>query len=288
MSVSRFNAQIGENALPIRPFIEKGFATILLFFSLFIFFSSRYEDGFAASLRMALSDGVVPVIEAISAPAQAVKSVGTYIDDLFFVFHKNRELKLENSRLMQWHHTAQALAIENESLRNLMGYHPEHANAYISAKVIGNMGSNLSHSLLINAGAEQGVKPHQAVINEYGLIGRTIEVGKNSARILLMTDINSRIPISIEPSGIKTILAGDRSNMPQLHFVDAKSSPELGAQVVTASDGGVFPAGLPIGRIFSKSEDGWFIKPYADTKRIGFVRVVDFAGYGSTVNANQP
>jgi rod shape-determining protein MreC len=102
------------------------------------------------------------------------------------------------------------------------------------------------------------------------------EVGDRAARVLMITDLNSRIPVAIDGNHDRAILAGDNTDRPQLAYVGPHTKINIGDRVVTSGDGGVFPPGMPVGTI--ASVDGGLIRvePFADLSRIEFLRVVDF------------
>ena len=109
----------------------------------------------------------------------------------------------------------------------------------------------------------------QAAIAEGGLIGRLTEVGSHAARVLLITDLNSRIPVVIPTSRTSAVLAGDNSDRPRLVFASEPKSIKIGDRVVTSGDGGVFPPGLPVGMVGSLDQGGARVEPYAELSQLG-------------------
>lgn len=275
--MSRSRSYAGSVALSFKPLIQRALLLVFIIASATLVMMERNGNQIVATMRMAMTDALVPVINALSQPVEAFDRLTTNMANYLSVYEQNQQLRAENTRLLQWHQAAQALEAENLSLRGLLNYHPQESTSFISAKVVGNMGSHLSQTAIINVGAAEGVELHQAVINEHGLVGRIIKVGDHTAQVLLLTDMGSRLPVITLPSNSKAILAGDRSAMPHLNFVDARHAPQIGDTVVTAGDGGVFPAGLPVGKVFSISDDDWYIRPFVDFSRMQYVRVVDFA-----------
>jgi len=116
-----------------------------------------------------------------------------------------------------------------------------------------------------------------------GLAGRVATVGYRSARILLITDINSRVPVLIESSRDRAILSGDNSGMPRLIFLPANASIKAGDRVVTSGHGGVFPPGLQVGQIVSSSDGVMRVKPNVSFDQLEFVRLIDFASVSPVV-----
>jgi len=120
---------------------------------------------------------------------------------------------------------------------------PDHN--FITARVIADSGNAFVKSLLVEAGSLDRVQKNYAVIAGEGLIGRVIEVGKNVSRILLVSDMNSRIPVLIENTSQHAVLAGGNETSPTLEHLPASSGVDVGARIVTSGHGGVFPAGIP-------------------------------------------
>jgi rod shape-determining protein MreC len=131
-------------------------------------------------------------------------------------------------------------------------------------------------NVLVNAGAGDGVARGQAALTGEGLIGRVSEVGSRTARILLLTDLNSHIPVSVERTGQRAMLDGDNSDRPRLVFLDPKATIEPGDRVITSGSGGVFPPGLPVGIVASTENGVIRLETYAELSRLQMVRVVDY------------
>lgn len=262
--------------MPFGPFVQRGLLVALFTFVLFLIFSERSASGLASSVRSLMLDGLVPVVDMLSKPVEAVDDAAGKVSSMWSVWEENKRLKLENERLLQWQQTALRFEAENVSLRDLLNYHPPQAKASVTAKVVGTIGNSFGHRLRIDAGSDQGIRRHQAVMNDQGLVGRVITVGKHSSEVLLITDMNSRIPVTVDPMGIQALLVGDRSELPYLTFASARHVPQLGAMVVTAADGDIFPAGLPVGKVFSDEEGRQHVRPLADMQTLRFVRVMAF------------
>ena len=142
---------------------------------------------------------------------------------------------------------------------------------YVTARVISDGGNAFVKTLLVSSGGLEGIKKNQAVLAGEGMIGRIIEAGNKASRILLMTDINSRIPVIIEGTNQKAILTGNNGKYPALKHLPKDSGLVEGARIVTSGDGGVFPFGLPIGTVIIGKNGDKFIQPYADMDRITYV-----------------
>jgi rod shape-determining protein MreC len=186
-------------------------------------------------------------------------------------------LREENARLLQWQELARRLVAENAQLRGLVKFTPENgAPFFVSAQVVANSGGAFARNVLVNAGSREGVARGQAAVAGEGLVGRVSEVGDRSARILLLTDLNSRIPVVLSESRERAVMAGDNSDRPRLLYVPANISVKVGERIVTGSAGGVFPPDIPVGVVASVDGTVITVEPYADLSRIEYVRVIDF------------
>ncbi|MBY0356287.1 MAG: rod shape-determining protein MreC [Rickettsiales bacterium] len=260
--------------LPIRTWLTVGAALVFFTTSITLAILNRQGHPFTSALRHAISDTVTPVVAALSSPAQMVRHVIARIDQLIQLDEDNLRLRDQNSALLHWQTMARRLQVENETLRHLLDVKAAPEFQFVTSRVVTGSASIFSNTLLLNEGAAAGLKVDQAVITDEGLVGRLIEVGANSAQVLLITDINSRIPVEIEQTGEKAILAGDNSTRPTLHLANEKIRPMIGQRIVTAGDGGVFPSGFVVGEIASIGKNTVSIQPYVNASRLAFVRTV--------------
>jgi rod shape-determining protein MreC len=171
---------------------------------------------------------------------------------------------------------ARRLERENAELRALLNFTPQGIRGFITGQVIANSGGAFLRNVLIDVGAAEGVERGQAAITGDGIVGRVTEVGDRAARVLLITDLNSNIPVLLEASRERAILAGDNSELPRLLYLSAKTSVKPGDRVVTSGSGGIFPPGLPVGAVASVDNGVVRVEPYAALSRLEYVRIVDF------------
>jgi rod shape-determining protein MreC len=189
---------------------------------------------------------------------------------------ENSRLRDDKARLLQWQAVARRLETENKALQSLLNFAPGPKASFVTTRVIADSSGVFAHSLVVNAGSRGGIAKGQAVITGDGLIGRIAGVGVRSARILLISDINSRIPVLVGTARIRAILAGDNSNRPHLIHLPAGVSVLPGDRVVTSGHGGAFAPDLPIGAVASVGDGGIEIRPFVERNRLEYVRVIDF------------
>lgn len=264
-------------ALPLRSLIQRFAFALLVGAAITLMILSQAKPNLVQNLRTGVTDITAPVLEFFSHPAAAVATFVDEVDNLAEAHGQNARLKEENARLLKWQAVAQQLARENESLRSMLNVVPEPRATYVTARVIGDSGGPFVRTALVNAGTRNGVQKGQAVVNGEGLVGRIVEAGEHSARVLLLNDLNSRVPVLLESSHERAILSGDNTSQPKLEFLAVDAPIKVGDRVVTSGEGGFFPPGLPVGIVSAANEDGATIQPFADSDRLEFVSVLDYA-----------
>jgi len=263
-------------AVPIRVWAQRfaflGF--VALSFALMLL--SKAESSGIERMRLAIVDAVSPILFVLSQPVQAVGQAADSVEDFFIVYDENRRLRDENGRLVQWVQEARRLGVENATLRAQLEYVPDKRSQFVTARVVADTGGAFFHSLLINAGARQFIRRGQAVIWQGGLIGRIAEVGERTSRVLLMTDINSRIPVVVESTGDRAIVRGDNTARPVLQFLPGNSPISPGDRVVTSGHGGVYPPGLAVGAVAEVSDTAITVQPFVDWARLNQAVILDY------------
>ncbi len=237
--------------------------------------------------RMAVTDAVAPVLDALSRPIATGAAIVDETQYLINLREQNIALRAENARLIQWHTAARNLAAENEKLRGLLAFVPEQSSQFISARVIADSGGTFVRSMLVNAGQRDGVVKGQAVVVGEGLIGRIVETGNRVSRILLIDDLNSRIPVVVGRDRERAVLAGDNSRRPKLMYLPSNAQVQKGARIMTSGQGGVFPPGIPVGVVASIDANGVRAESFVATSDLEYVRIVDYGLTGVLDSENR-
>jgi rod shape-determining protein MreC len=239
-------------------------------------FLGKADIGVIESLRTKTMDILTPALVTISEPVDAFHKMVTRVQKLTSLIEENEQLRAENARLLKWQAVGRALEQENENYRQLLNALSDPLVLPITARVVGDSGGPFVRTLLLNAGRRDGIRVGQAVVAPLGLVGRIAEAGERSARVLLLTDLNSRIPVVLEQSRYKGILVGDNSASPQLEFLPATASVAPGDRVVTSGDGGMLPAGRPVGIVSSVVDRRVRVQTFADWNRLEYVSVLRY------------
>ena len=254
--------------------LRRIFVGILLVILFLLFILWRIDNPRAERFRMAVIDKVVPNMEWVMSPVTRLSRMVDDFQSYARIYEQNQELRLELQQMKAWREAALQLEQKNAKLLDLNNVKLSPKLTYTTGVVLTDSGSPFRQSALINIGRRDGVVDGWAAMDGLGLVGRISGVGKNSSRVLFLTDSSSRIPVEITPSGQKAILAGDNTPLPPLEFLDGVDQVRAGDRVVTTGDGGVFPPGLLAGTVWLGSDGRLRVKLAADYRRLEFLRVI--------------
>lgn len=253
---------------------------ILILASVFLLLSSLYsaQASVFKKAREGVLDATSPVLEFFSGPIAYVNGVIGYISDYFSVLEQNDALRRENAELRQWMNEALELRTLVAGYEGLQSYQAPPDALPIDAYIIGEANDAFARSMIINAGRRKNVEAGQAVVDADGMIGRVVHTGANASRILLLTDIQSRVPVYIEGADVEGILVGRTRARPTISVTENSEIIEIlpGQRVLTSGAGGVLPRGLPIGLVESGAGDDILVDLYANYTRTRMVRVINF------------
>jgi rod shape-determining protein MreC len=265
----------------VRAGIQRTTLPALILLSGAIVIIGKADQTMFDKFRTTLSDAVAPALDVLSRPLAAAESTLDRARGVIALYQDNRRLEQENERLLQWQQVALKLSADNRQLRGLLKGVPEGKVSYVTTRVIANSGGAYVRTVMVNAGAEDGLARGQAAITGEGLVGRLTEVGGRAARILLITDLNSRIPVVIDGSHSSAVLAGDNSDRPRLVYLATPDAVKVGDRVVTSGEGGIFPPGVPVGVVTAVGNSGPRVEPYVEMSQLGYLMVVDYGLSGA-------
>ncbi|MBR1604887.1 MAG: rod shape-determining protein MreC [Alphaproteobacteria bacterium] len=260
----------------IRLMVKK-FAIVLLFFIAFVMMLFNKTDSFFIDKTSSVAANIFfPIVDLLAVPARVVSGTLNYFYDFKNIREENKKLREENRELVIRSSRVTALEIENHLLSNLLNYVPPEGASYSAARVVAEEGDSFSHALIIYTAGNKTVKKGQIVLSDNGVVGRIERVGSVYSKVILITDINSKIPVMIENSRVRGILSGDNTSVPKLIFTPLEADLRVGDKIITSGVAGIFPPGLPVGKI-SAIENGVIkIKPLGDLDRLEYVRIVDY------------
>ncbi len=262
--------------IPLRVVVQRFAYLLLVGAAVSLLLLGKTESRLLERLRTAIFDVAAPALEVLSQPAVAINRLveeGRQISDLY---GENKRLREENRRLHQWQAAAQRLEQENVAFRSLARVQAEPAKGFVSARVIADAASPFARTVLVNVGGRDDVKKNQAAVSGGALVGRVLEVGRRSSRVLLLTDLNSRVPVVVESTRQRGLLEGDNSNLLRLGFMLVTAQVASGDRIVTSGHGGVLPPGLPVGVITKVSEGGVRVQPLVRFDRLEYLSLVRY------------
>ncbi len=273
----------------VRQAVQRFALALLVIGAFAIMLIGKADTVLVENARVLALDLASPALEAIARPVAVANRTIADLREFATLREENARLREENSRLLSWQTAARRLENENDRLRELSQFHEGPEASFITARIVGDSVSAYVRGALLNVGRKAGVAPGQAVVTAEGLAGRIAEVGDNSARVLFVTDVNSRLPVQIERTRERAILAGDNSSLMRLTLAQTVQGVQRGDRIVTSGHGGSFPLGIPVGEVV-QAGDGTSVKvrPFADFSRLEFVRVVDYGVTGLVGAGNPP
>jgi rod shape-determining protein MreC len=230
----------------------------------------------AERARMALADALAPIYAVLAQPLANAHAVIDNADHMLSLYGDNAQLRQENERLRHWQSVALALDAENATLKANLRWIPDPPASFVTARVVADAGGVYARAVLLSLGPNHGITKGQIALDDRGLVGRVTEVGTRSARVLLITDMNSRIPVTLETSRARAMLVGTNSTRPRLMYWPEGIQPAEGERIVTSAEAGAFPAGLPVGTVHYTANNVPEVEPAARLDRLEVVRLFDY------------
>jgi rod shape-determining protein MreC len=230
----------------------------------------------AERARMAVADALSPLYAALAEPLSVVHRGIEGARHLATLHDENARLREENDRLRRWQAVALALDAENTTLKAQLRWIPDPAPSFLTARVVADAGGVYARAVLLSLGPNHSVARGQIALDDRGLVGRVTELGARSARVLLLTDMNSRVPVTLEGSRGRAILAGTNGPRPRLMYWAEGTQPAEGERVVTSAEANTFPPGLPVGVVRYSTSNVPEVVPFARLDRLEVVRLFDY------------
>lgn len=249
-------------------------ALILLTLTILIF--ARYDFRFVKFAKTSLNEIAYRSTFIFSAPENFVKTTYTETKNILFVYNKNKileeKVKELDSKILETNY----IISENERLKKTIDDISYLSNE-ILAKVIVDKQSPFLKSIILNKGSKHGAKLGMAVLDEKYLVGKIVEVNFTTSRVLLLSDLNSKIPVDIMPNGTLSILSGTGLNHGIIQYVRDQELIENDQTVYTSGAGGLFKSGIPVGKIEKNLTDNELkVNFYSDYSQLRYVKLVSF------------
>tara|TARA_Y100000590_G_scaffold266948_1_gene299796 strand:- start:8134 stop:8982 length:849 start_codon:yes stop_codon:yes gene_type:complete len=223
-------------------------------------------------VRSIIKDGIYRGSSIVSSPARFFESAYDSTLSHFFLYKNYEKLEKENKELKSVIDRSDFLILENTQLRKLIEEEAQFEGSLVSARVILDKESPYLNSFIINSGGNKNIKNGMTVLDGQNFIGRIVDVNFFSSRVLLITDLNSKIPVVIEPEGYNAILSGRSKKKPTLDFLPENHQVKEGDKVYTSGKEGIFLPGIPIGEV-SNIDEKIKVNLFSDLDQITFVNI---------------
>ena len=247
---------------------------VLILLSFSLMFLGKADLSALRNIRMGSSDFLGPVIDFVSAPIRGIETMVEGVRTVASLRAENVRLQGENDLLKRWRRRAEILESENRQLRSVTGAATIENRTPITARAVTAPGGGFAHTVLIAIGSEEGIVRGNPVVTADGLVGIVIDVGRAYARVLMISDINARIPVILSSSSWPGLTVGQNGQFLDLQFLPNEAQPKIGELVLTSGHGGVLPNGLPVGRV-DQIEDGTIrVRPAVDLRNLSYVSVL--------------
>lgn len=263
-------------SIPARQALSRLTLPVLVAASFGLMLLGKADTLLAERARIALDDAMAPIYVALAAPIASLRGTTTNLVDLWDLRSEDAQLRTQNAELRHWRAVALALDAENQRLKAQLHWIPDPAPSFVTARVVADVGGIYARAVLLSTGPSHPIHRNEIALDANGLVGRVTEVGARSARVLLITDINSRIPVMLQQSGAHAILAGTNGPYPRLMYWPEGAPPREGEQVVTSAEANAFPANLPVGTVHYTAQHVPEVLPAAHLHRLQIVRVFDY------------
>ena len=249
---------------------------VFLFFTAFVLMLlNKTDNAILNSTSGVASDVVSSLVDVLVIPAKIAAQGYDWAKNIRNIYKDNEALKAENKRLNIVYDRYKSLEVENKLLASLLNYVVPPKAEFITVRVVAEENDAFAHSMTAYVGDIE-VKKGQVALSDKGVVGRVDKTGGRYAKVILITDINSKIPVMIENTRMRGILSGDNTSVPKLIFVPLDAKIEVGDRIVTSGVAGVFPAGLPIGKVVGIRKNEITVKPFSSLDQLEYIKLVNY------------
>ena len=273
MSSSRDDFGIAIRSALLRKGARQKFSLVfLLIVAFIIFLLDSYQYKTISITRSIINDGIYRLTNISTAPFKLLPAINSKIKEITFAINENKDLKIELQKLKNKEFQVEFLKNQNDSLKRILESDVKIKGKSTLAKVLLDKDSPYLKSIVINRGSKSGISKGMPVVDGSYLVGKIVEVNFLSSRVLLLNDLNSRIPVTLGDESTQAILSGKGGKKPLLEYLPELYTPSENLNVFTSGKDGIFIPGLPVG---TTEIDGLEVKVklFSDPNQLSFVTV---------------
>jgi len=248
----------------------------LIIFSIILIFLSNINFVGIKYIKIGINEATYRLSAIISYPEKKINESFNFLSDYLNVYKENQNLKDQIDKFNSEKLNLTFLENENKKLKELVGENIDNPDGIFSKVLIDKDGKFLK-SIILNKGSKNGIKKGMVVLEKNYLVGQIIEVNYTTSRAILISDLNSNIPVVIEPGSFQSILSGTGKNYGKIKYSKNKLILDDNAIVYTSGLGGNFKAGLPIGKINNKIEN-YAVEFFSDLSQLSYVKIQSIKG----------
>ena len=261
-------------------FLKKGnkqrFSLIgLIFFSIGLLTLNKINLPITNYLKITLNEVVYRSSFIISVPEKKIRNFNNKIKDHYNLYNDYLIVKEKINLLQSEKYENEFLKEENKRLKKTIDEYIYNSKEII-AKVLIDKNSPFLKSIIVNKGSKDNVKLGMAVLDGSYLVGKIVEVNYTTARALLVSDLNSKIPVGIEPGNIQSILSGTGKQYGKIEYLESEIFIENESIVYTSGSGGLFKSGIPVGIYNKKNTEEQTVTFFSKLSQLTFIKLVSF------------
>ena len=256
---------------------QKYSLSALILLTLAILILGKYDFKIINYSKISLKEIAYRSTFVFSTPENLIKKSFIATKNHFLVYEENKILKEKVKDLETINYNSEFILAENERLKETLNELNFSSNE-ILAKVIVDKQSPFLKSIIVNKGSKHGAELGMAVLDKKYLVGKIVELNFTTSRVLLLSDLNSKIPVDILPNSIQSILSGTGKENGKIQYVKEEALIENENKVFTSGAGGIFKPGSPIGEIDKKQSNlDINVSFFSDFSQLRFVKLRSFS-----------
>ena len=272
MATSRDDFVIAIRSVFLKKGNQQRFSLIVLIcFCIILIFLSRINFTPINYLKSGLNEVIYRISFIVSLPEKQINNSFVAVNKHLKLYDQYNNLRDELKLLKGKNYNLNYLQSENERLRKLIDEYIINSDELV-AKVLLDKNSPFLKSLIVNKGSKDNLKIGMAVLDGPYLIGKIVEVNYATSRVLLISDLNSKIPVILEPGDIQSIMTGTGKNFGKIQHFEKEYNFSEKKLIYTSGAGGVFKSGIPIGEFIDEDK----IEFFSDLSQLTFVKLVSF------------
>ena len=247
----------------------------LLFISIVVLILSNFNFKIINFVKIGINEVVYRSSFLVSIPENKLKKINTQINSHMEIYDEYKKIESQLEILKQKKLSNDFLKLENEKLRKLINESVEIDE--VLAKVLIDKESPFLRSIVLNKGTKDRIKIGMGVVDGAYLVGKVIEVNYTNSRALLLSDLNSKIPALLEPTGVQVVISGTGKNYGKIEYTKKEYENEIKTKeiiVYTSGLGGLFKAGIPVGKI--SKDTAKRVDFFSDFKQLEYVKIISF------------